>query len=207
MKCKICKGKCIKNGFQTSGKQRYYCNYCQLHQQENYIYKAYLPKTNLNIIKLLVNSCGIRDISRILSISKNTVLSRIIKIAKALKWPNVYERNQVYQADELSIKMKGFNSFSIAYIINKSTRKVISFCVGSKTKENMLQMMYKVLSLYPKCIYTDKMSTYASLIPKEIHSTQKNKTNYIERFHLNIRTHLGIMIFALNLMIKKLIML
>lgn len=190
MNCKKCSEKCNKNGFQNNGKQKFYCKTCDLHQQKEYSYKAYLPKINTKVVKLLVNGCGIRAISRILCISKTTVLSRIIKISKKLKQTYFYENNQIYEADELSIKMKGYDRYAISYVINRDTKQVIDFCIGNKTAENLRPMIRKVLSLNPKRVYTDKMQTYFSLMPKKVHSTQKYQTNTIERYHLTIRTHL-----------------
>ncbi len=190
MNCKKCDIICIKNGFQHNGVQRYLCTFCNLSQQQLYTYNAYKKKTNEKIVKLIVNSCGIRDISRILSISKTTVISKILKIAKGLQWPSIYEKNQVYEADELSIKMKGMKKCYVSYIINRKTKRVISFCVGRRTNENMKRHIYHTLCLNPKRIYTDGLPNYKSLIPKEIHRARKYQTNTIERFHLNLRTHL-----------------
>lgn len=75
----------MKNGFQISGKQRCYCKICKLSQQKSYTYNAYKQNIDGLIYKLLVNSCGIRDISRVLNISKNTVNSRILKNRKINK--------------------------------------------------------------------------------------------------------------------------
>ena len=41
MKCKFCKGKCVKNGFQKDGGQRYKCKKCGKTLQGDYKYKAY----------------------------------------------------------------------------------------------------------------------------------------------------------------------
>uniref|UniRef100_UPI0038B678FE IS1 family transposase n=1 Tax=Tenacibaculum sediminilitoris TaxID=1820334 RepID=UPI0038B678FE len=39
-------------------------------------------------------------------------------------------------------------------------------------------------------MYTDKLTTYPSLIPKEIHKRFQYCTNKIERINLNLRTHI-----------------
>jgi insertion element IS1 protein InsB len=41
-----------------------------------------------------------------------------------------------------------------------------------------------------KAIYTDKLPSYKSLIPKAIHKTMHRGINYIERKNLTLRTHL-----------------
>ena len=66
----------IKKGFQNK-KQRYYCKNCKTYFQEEYSYLAYNSSTNTMISSLLKEGCGIRSISRILKISKNTVLSNL----------------------------------------------------------------------------------------------------------------------------------
>jgi len=190
MNCKRCDNTCIKNGFQINGKQRYLCKLCNCNQQEVYTYNAYKKNTNEKIVKLVVNSCGIRDISRILTISKTTVISKTLKIAKDLQWPTTYETDQVYEADELSIRMRGMKYCYVSYIINRKTKLVISFSVGRRTNENMKNSIYQVLCLNPNRIYTDSLPNYKGLIPKEIHRTRKYQTNNIERFHLNLRMHL-----------------
>ncbi len=190
MNCKKCDNTCIKNGFQVNGIQRHLCQYCNHNQQEVYTYNAYKKNTNEKIVKLIVNSCGIRDVSRILTISKVTVISRVLKIAKSLQCPFIYETDQVYEADELCVKMKGMNRCWINYAINRKTKKVIGSSVGSNNKENLKKVINKVLCLNPKKIYTDKLTAYPSLIPSTIHSVRKYQTNTIERFNLNLRTHL-----------------
>ena len=190
MNCKKCDNTCIKNGFQANGLQRYLCKYCNYNQQEIYTYNAYKKNINEKIVKLAVNSYGIRDISRILTISKTTVISRVLKIAKALQWPFIYETGQVYEADELCVKMKGMNRCWVNYVINRKTQKIIGHSFGSNNKENLGKVIGRVLCLNPKKVYTDKLTTYPGLIPSTIHNIRKYQTNTIERFNLNLRTHL-----------------
>ncbi len=73
MKCKNCDGTCIKNGFQVNGTQWYLCMSCRLSQQQFYNYNAYKKNTNKSIVKLLINSCGIIDVFRVLSNSKTII--------------------------------------------------------------------------------------------------------------------------------------
>lgn len=46
MKCNFCSGKCIKNGFQSNGNQRYKCCVCQKRAGEKQLknYKAAFEK-------------------------------------------------------------------------------------------------------------------------------------------------------------------
>ncbi len=191
MNCKKCDTRCIKNGFQYNGVQRYLCTLCNLSQQKAYHYNACKKNINNSIVKLLVNSCEIRDISRILHISKTTVTSRVLKISKAIRWLPIYEYNQIYEVDELCAKLKGQKHCCwVSYSINRKTKQVIDFSIGSNNKEKLGKIIKSVLRLNPKKIYTDGLPVYKSLIPSEIHSTRKYQTNTIERFNLNLRTHL-----------------
>ncbi len=52
MKCKFCKGKCVKNGFQKDGAQRYKCKKCGKTLQGDYKYKAYDADIDNQIVLL-----------------------------------------------------------------------------------------------------------------------------------------------------------
>src|SRR5260363_341549 len=51
-----------------------------------YAHKGYLPETKRAIVELTLNGSGIRDISRVLGISVNTVLSELKKEARLSKY-------------------------------------------------------------------------------------------------------------------------
>ena len=189
MNCKICGNACVKNGYQTNGRQRFFCKGCKLSQQKSYTYKACNKNTNAFIYKLLVNSSGISDISRILNISKNTIKRRILKISKSINRPVFNEQLQSYEVDEMFTKINSKKSW-ITYAINRKTKEVINFVVGRKTNENIAKVINSVLLLNPKKIYTDKYPAYKTLIPKELHCSKRYQTNRIERFNLTLRTHI-----------------
>lgn len=82
------------------------------------------------------------------------------------------------------------NESWVMYAINKSTGKVIDFCVGRRTKENINKVVQSVLELNPRIIYTDGLNIYPGLIPNDKHRIFKYCTNKIERTNLTLRTHL-----------------
>ncbi len=90
MNCIYCSGKTVKNGKQR-GIQRYRCKSCQKNFQSSYRYHAYKKTTNPMIRKLLCEGCGVQSVGRILKISKDTVLSRLLQLAKRLKKPSFKE--------------------------------------------------------------------------------------------------------------------
>jgi len=103
--------------------------------------------------------------------------------------PVIDEINQSYEVDELHTKVNK-QRCCITYAINRKTKQVIDFVIGNLTKENLAKVIETVLHLTPKRIYTDKLITYKSIIPSSIHNTARYQTNRIERFNLNLRTHI-----------------
>ena len=69
----------VKYGKKPNGAQRLKCNHCKKLFQEAYINNGAKPETKSFIIKMSVNGSGIRDISRVLGVSQNTVMSVLKK--------------------------------------------------------------------------------------------------------------------------------
>lgn len=191
MKCRNCsKSNCLKKG-KRNGKQRYQCRYCNKYFQDDYSYKAYKEETNKWIVKLLKIGCGVMDISRILEISPKTVLSRMLKIDKQIKVPYFKKQGCKFEVDEMSIKIANNKSQNwLIYGIERMTKSPMGFVVGGRTKDNIKQLVNKLLLLNPTRIYTDRLNIYPCLIPKEIHKRFQYCTNRIERKNLTLRTHI-----------------
>ena len=80
IRCRYCGAdELAKNGRSENGTQRYRCNECGKNFQHEYRYNAWKPGVKNQIEEQTLNSSGIRDISRNLSISRNTVLSELKK--------------------------------------------------------------------------------------------------------------------------------
>jgi transposase-like protein len=80
VKCIHCDNKdVVKMGKQANGKPRCKCNSCNKTFQTHYTNNGAKPQTKQMILKLSTNGSGIRDISRVLNISTNTVLSVLKK--------------------------------------------------------------------------------------------------------------------------------
>ena len=69
----------VKNGHSENGTQRWRCKTCKKSFQLQYSYIARKPGIKEQIPELTLNSSGVRDISRILGINKNTVISVLKK--------------------------------------------------------------------------------------------------------------------------------
>lgn len=190
MECKYCSNDCIKAGKQRNGAQKWYCKHCLKYQLAYYKNKAYGQNINQEIINHLKESCGIRSIARLLEISTGTVCARILKISKNIKRPHILMGKE-YEMDEIKtfVKRKTKHIW-VAYAIRKDTKEVIDFVVGRRTKKTLNRVIETLLLSGAKRIFTDKLNIYKSLIEDKIHSTKNRGTNYIERNHLTIRTHL-----------------
>jgi len=189
MECKYCQGKCIKDGFQKSGIQRYECKCCHRKQQANYSYNAYAPGLNKAISIFIKEGVGIRGIARILKISTTTLLKRILAISKSIAATNIVA-NAVYEVDEIRTFVgKKTNHVWIAYALNRKDRSVACFAVGPRTNETLIKVLDKISNA--KQIFTDKLRQYKALIRPAIHKTTTRGTNHIERHNLTIRTHIN----------------
>ena len=88
IKCIHCKeSDLVKNGHSRNGTQRWKCNNCSKWFQLDYIYNAHKPGVKEQITELTLNSSGVRDIGRILNISKNTVVTELKKNTKNQSLP------------------------------------------------------------------------------------------------------------------------
>ena len=190
MKCIYCQSDCIKKG-KVKNVQRYQCKHCGRTQQRRYK-KARIEEVKYEWVKKLTKeSSSISSISRLLNISKSSVQRVIERIASKIKKIDYQETEQVYEMDELRTYCGNKQNESwVMYAINKTTGKVIDFCVGRRTKENIKKVIDNILVLNPKRIYTDGLNIYPGLIPKTIHRVFEYCTNKIERSNLTLRTHL-----------------
>ncbi len=191
MNCTRCSSSEVIRKGKQNNKQRFYCKDCKKYFQTDYTYQAYKPETNLLLVNLLKEGCGIRSISRVLKISKNTVLSRMLKISKQIEAPYLDKFGCKFEVDEMFIKIaNGKTQNWLIYAIEQKTKGVISFMIGNRSTENLKFVIDKLLLLNPKRIYTDRLNIYSTIIPKEIHKRFQYCTNRIERMNLNLRTHI-----------------
>ncbi len=81
--CPFCRSNhVVKFGINRQGKQRYQCcaeTGCKKTFILSYENKGYLPEIKEKIIDMALNGSGVRDTSRVLGISINTVLSELKK--------------------------------------------------------------------------------------------------------------------------------
>ena len=190
--CIYCSAICLRKGWYKQV-QKYYCPSCHKYQREKYSYCIASKEKDRHIVLLNNEGMGISSISRYMHIPKTTVRRRILLISNKLSPPVFSEINQVYEVDEMQTFI-GRNHPScyayISYAINRVTKKVIHFVVGSRSKEMIGQVIQKLMALSPRRIYTDGLNIYPSLIPQVVHRVFRFHTNTIERNNLTLRTHI-----------------
>jgi insertion element IS1 protein InsB len=164
-KCRKCDSeKVVKNGIQTNGIQRWICKNCKSSQQMNYSYSSYFI-SNQQLILLTKEGCGIRSTSRILGITPNTVIRRILKIAKGLNRKKPFISGGSYQVDELFTFIRNKNKrVCVAYSFDPKNNEVIDIVVGSRNKTNLRKVVNTLILSNAKKIVTDKLNIYKELI-------------------------------------------
>jgi insertion element IS1 protein InsB len=191
MECKYCSKHCVKAGLQHSGVQKFYCSACSKYQQAVYKSEAYHPQTNSRIVNLLKEGIGLRSMARVLRISLKTIIHRIRQIAATIRKPFQNLTNRIYEIDEMWTYVgRKTNEVWILYILDRKTRMVVDFRVGSRSKKNIRPLTDQLLNAEPKAICTDGLTIYKTLIPRNIHRVSAMSTRHIERHNLNLRMHL-----------------
>lgn len=180
----------IKYGKTKSGNQRYICKRCKKTRVENYVYQAYKPGIDQNIIQFTKEGLGIRSTSRILKISTTTLLKRIVLIAKNICQP-IISKGKNYEVDEICTYVRHKqNSIWLVYALEKDSKKVVGFNVGKRTNKTLSRVLDTLKLSEAKKIFTDKLKNYKYLIDSKLHSVKRFGTNHIERQNLTLRTHL-----------------
>jgi insertion element IS1 protein InsB len=180
----------IKHGTSSANKIRFRCKVCKKTQVEHYSYNAYNPSINKRIVSLTKEGVGIRSTARLLQISTTTLLKRIISIAKSIPNQQIY-KGKVYEVDEIRSYLRNKEKpIWIVYALERTTKRVVSFAIGRRTKRTLQNVINTLLLSSPKRIYTDGLVHYKALIGSLIHKVKRFGTNHIERNNLSIRTHL-----------------
>jgi len=189
--CSKCVGvTMIKYGKTKSGNQRYICKLCNQTRVGNYIYKAYLPNINTDIIVLTKEGVGIRSTARILKISTTTLLKRIVVIAKNIIQP-IISKGKTYEVDEMCTFIGYKRNFIwLVYALEKDSKRVVSFNVGKRTNKTLSRVLDTLRLSEAKKIFTDRLKNYRYLISEKFHSVKRFGTNHIERQNLTLRIHL-----------------
>ncbi len=186
-----------KAGFNHHRVRRYRCvndgciaNYFML----KYRYKAYQPGVKQQVVEMAINGSGIRDTSRVLKISKTTVLSTIKSKGSMLIQvnPNIKTLELTCDAVELDEQWSFVGNKSnqrwIWYAVDHATNTILAYVFGRR-KDIIFKQLKALLEPFGiKRFYTDGWGAYERNIEKEKHEVGKRNTQKIERKNLNLRT-------------------
>jgi insertion element IS1 protein InsB len=180
-----------KNGITGQQKQRYRCKDCERQFITDYTYQACKPEVRSLVLPMTMNGSGIRDISRVLCISTNTVLKLIRKAAGQTPEPVVLKRIDDLELDEFwSFVEKKKQPRWTWYAFDRQRKQVTAFVNGRRTDHNCASLLKKLDHSRVNRFHTDKWEAYLKLLPKKKHVVGKEGTHNIERHNLNFRTHL-----------------
>jgi insertion element IS1 protein InsB len=144
--CRLCNGRLVKNGKSISGKQRYHCKICKKTFQIEYFYKGCKPDTNQWVASLTIESCSIRSIARLLTISVSTVSRKIRKIGRAVSRQFPILQGKEYEVDEMRTYIGNKNSlYWVVYALRKDNREVIEFKVGKRNSKTLLRCLIQYI--------------------------------------------------------------
>jgi insertion element IS1 protein InsB len=181
----------IKNGRTPKAKQRFRCKDCLRHFILDYDYSGWRPELRSLIVPMTVNGSGIRDISRVLMMSINTVLKTIRQHAASLGQVRLLCRITDLQVDEMwSFVGKKENQRWLWYGFDATRKTICGYVLGRRTDESCQQLLEKLADYLVLRYCTDAFDSYAKLLPESHHWVGKALTQDIERQNLNFRTHL-----------------
>jgi IS1 family transposase len=140
---------------------------------------------------MTLNGSGIRDISRVLRVSINTVLKVIREKAAVTPEPALPKRLSDAEVDEMwSFIGKKRRQCWLWYAFAPKTREIIGYVLGRRTDESLARLLEKLRECRITRFYSDDWESYQKLIPSYRHWIGKMGTQRIERQNLNFRTHL-----------------
>ena len=151
---------------------------------------------------MTLNISGVRDIVRVLSISKDTVTAVIKKTLKTN--PYFHTGGETDKMDHLEVEIRfsaGPDEFW-SFVQKKSNHRWTWYAIerrigcilsrhNGKRQDNDFLILWELLQQYPVSVYhTDNWGSYSKYIPAGMHRIGKDNTWKIGRKNLNFRTHI-----------------
>ncbi|WP_420882944.1 IS1 family transposase [Zooshikella ganghwensis] len=197
-----------KIGYTPEGKQRYLCKSqsCKKSFILDYSNKAYQPGVKETIIDMTMNGSGIRDIARVLGISRNTVIDTIKKRGSELHTVNKRRLENLEKPSKTRVKIKKVLVAEVDEMwsfVNKKTNQrwfwhaidavsgdVLAYVLDTRQDKAFIKLKSLLKPFGIKLFCTDDWGAYSRHIPEENHVVGKRNTQKIERKHLTLRTRI-----------------
>jgi insertion element IS1 protein InsB len=140
---------------------------------------------------MTLNSSGIRDISRVLEISVNTVIKMIRQAAAKLPVLRVPTKAQTVELDEFWSFVGSKSNQRWTWLgLTASTRRIGAVVNGRGTDKSCQQLLRKYQNSRVLEFASDQWQSYPKYVPSDLHYIGKHKTQRVERTNLNFRLHL-----------------
>lgn len=180
----------VKNGKTAQRKQRYLCKDCRRQFIRDYTYLGCDGAVRAMIVPLTMNGSGVRDIQRVLWLSRHTVLKTLRAAAAEIEEPAVPRRVSALELDEYwsFVRTKRQQRWTW-YAFDRRRRKVVAFSNGRRTDTVCQKLLSKLADCQVDRYYTDDWQSYKKYLPTRQHRLSKEGTRHIERHNLNFRTH------------------
>jgi IS1 family transposase len=192
-----------KNGHIHNGKQNYQCKDCGRQFVDCFAQYLVPDDTRVLIERLLVERISLRGICRAMGVTLKWLLGFLVECFEALPAHlhvqpvtckhNVMIQRPEVEADEMaSFVQKKANKQWIWIAMNATSRQVIAFHVGDRSRRSAKRLWAKIPVAYRQhaTFYTDQYVVYERVIPAAQHkviSKLARKTNHIERFNNTLR--------------------
>lgn len=140
---------------------------------------------------MTLNSSGIRDISRVLKISTNTVQKVLLEEAAKISEVRPPTKAQTIELDEFWTFVGSKQKQRWTWLgITSSTRRIGAFVNGRRTDKSCRELLNKYQNSKVTEFASDDWQSYQKYVPNDLHHIGKDKTQRIERVNLNFRVHL-----------------
>jgi insertion element IS1 protein InsB len=202
--CPRCKSsKYKKNGHIHNGKQNHHCHNCGRQFVECFAQYLLSAETRALIERLLLERISLRGMCRAVGVGLKWLLGFLVQCFEALPEHlhvqpvasnhNVMIQRLEVEADEMSsFVQKKANKQWIWIAMDATTRQVIAFHVGARSRRSAKRLWAKIPEAYRQhaTFYTDQYVVYVGVIPTTQHrpiSKLARKTNHVERFNNTLR--------------------
>jgi IS1 family transposase/transposase-like protein len=180
-----------KNGKTGNKKQKYQCKDCRRQFITNYSYQGCRSFIRSLIVPMTLNSSGIRDISRVLSISTQTVLKVIHQAARQVPALHPPAKARTIELDEFWSFVQNKSNQRWTWLgLTSSTGRIGAVVNGRRTDKNCRQLLESYRNSHIGEFASDQWQSYPKYLPADLHYIGKDKTQRIERTNLNFRLHL-----------------
>jgi insertion element IS1 protein InsB len=179
----------VKNGQTAQRKQRYLCKDCRRQFSRDYTYLGCLGAWRALIVPLTLNGSGVRDIERVLLVSRYRVLKTLCAAAQQVAEPPLPKRVRALELDECwsFVRTKKQQRWTW-YGFDRARRKVVAFVNARRTDAACQTLLKKLDGCRVSHYYSDDWQSYKKFLPAKQHRVGKDGTRQIERPNLNFRT-------------------